>query len=93
MEGNKLAVKSFAFAAGVVWGAGVLVVGLVNLKFPGYGQAFLNLASSIYPGYDAVASLKSVLVGTGYGLVDGAIGGALLAWLYNGCVGSGCCKK
>ena len=92
MEGNKLAVKSVAFAAGVVWGASILVVGIINLKFPGYGQAFLNLADSIYPGYHAAASLKSVLVGTGYGVVDGAIGGALFAWLYNRCAG-GCCKK
>jgi hypothetical protein len=43
--------------------------------------------SSIYPGYE-VGGFGSVVVGAGYGLVDGAIAGLILAWLYNAAAGS-----
>ncbi len=39
--------------------------------------------ASFHPGYDATASFGQVIVGTLYGLVDGAVGGAIVAWLYN----------
>jgi hypothetical protein len=39
--------------------------------------------ASVYPGYTGEPSFGQVIVGTLYGLVDGAIGGALIAWLYN----------
>jgi hypothetical protein len=37
----------------------------------------------MYPGYEPGPGIGSVLTGTLYGLVDGAIGGAVFAWLYN----------
>jgi hypothetical protein len=56
---------------------------MANLLWPPYGGAFLELMSSVYPGYRAAASLGNVIVGTLYAVVDGAIGGALFAWVYN----------
>ncbi len=41
--------------------------------------------ASLYPGYTATASFGQVLVGTLYGVVDGAAAGAVFAWLYNFC--------
>lgn len=79
----KLSVKGFALTCGLLWGGGLLFVGLVELAVPGYGSAFLELADSIYPGFDNSHTLFSVLIGTGYGLIDGAIAGAIFAWLYN----------
>ena len=79
----KLDVKGMAITLGLVWGAAVLVVGIANLIWPNYGQAFLELVASIYPGYTAGASVGQLIVGTLYGLVDGAVGGAVIAWLYN----------
>lgn len=81
----KLNVKAMALAAGVLWGLALLLVGLANLVWEGYGVDFLELAASVYPGYTGAASLWQVIVGTLYGLVDGAIAGAVLAWLYNLC--------
>jgi len=78
----KLRVKPFAFAAGILWALAVLFTGLVQLANPDYGLAFLEMTASIYPGY-AIGGFGSVIVGTLYALVDGAVGGALLAWLYN----------
>lgn len=79
----KLSLKGFTITCGLLWGGAVLMVGLANVVWPTYGVAFLQLCSSIYPGYHANPTLGSVLVGTGYALVDGAIGGAIFAWIYN----------
>ena len=79
----RLSIKAFTFAAALLWAGGIFCVGLANLAFPTYGSHFLTLISSIYPGYHATRSFGEVLVGTGYGLVDGGAGGFFLAWLYN----------
>lgn len=85
----KLNVFALSAAGAILWGASVLLVSLANLAWPPYGGAFLNLAASIYPGYQPGASAGSVVVGTLYALVDGAVGGAILAWLYNLFAGRG----
>ncbi len=79
----KLSWKSLAFAVGVGWGGCVLLLGILNLIWPSYGVAMLDLARSLYPGYADAVGFGGVLVGTLYALVDGAIAGAILAWLYN----------
>ena len=61
----------------------MFLVSLANMIWPSYGQTFLDLMASLYPGYRATASIWHVIVGTLYGLVDGAICGAVFAWLYN----------
>ncbi len=81
----KLSVKGLALGSAITWGLAVLFVGLVNLGWPSYGTAFLQLISSIYPGYHAQASLGNVIVGTLYAVLDGAIGGVFFGWLYNLC--------
>jgi len=65
------------------WGAAILVVASANFFWPTYGRAFLELAASIYPGYDPSPAIGSIITGTLYGLVDGAIAGAVFGWLYN----------
>ncbi|MGW8269422.1 MAG: hypothetical protein ACWGNS_03110 [Burkholderiales bacterium] len=79
----KFDIKSLALTAGLFWGAAILIVALANLIWPPYGRAFLDLSASIYPGYRPGTGFGSVITGTLYALVDGAICGALIAWLYN----------
>jgi hypothetical protein len=80
----KLCVKGLAITLGLVWGVlGMLLVGLCNLIWPSYGVAFLEVMASLYPGYHATASFGQVIVGTMYGVVDGAVAGAVFAWVYN----------
>ncbi len=80
----RLNVKAMAILVALFWGILVMfLVGMGNLIWPGYGQAFLDLMASLYPGYKATASFGQVIVGTFYGMLDGAICGALFAWLYN----------
>ena len=65
------------------WGVAILIVASANLIWPTYGRAFLELAASIYPGYHPSPAIGSIITGTLYGLVDGAIAGAVFGWLYN----------
>jgi len=80
----KLNVKAMALSLALIWGVlAMFLPGMANLIWPGYGQAFLDLMASVYPGYQATASFGQVIVGMLYGAVDGAVCGALFAWLYN----------
>ena len=79
----KISVVGMALAVGLLWGGGVAFVALLHLADPTYGTAFLNAVSSIYPGFHGATSLADAIAGILYGLIDGAFGGALLAFLYN----------
>jgi TRAP-type mannitol/chloroaromatic compound transport system permease large subunit len=79
----KFSTKGLALASGILWGLAMLVTGLANLIWGNYGQQFLQTMSSVYPGYHATRSIAEVVVGTLYGAVDGFVGGAVFAWLYN----------
>jgi hypothetical protein len=65
------------------------LVGLANLIWESYGVALLELASSVYPGYDGPDGIWSVTVATLYAAVDGAVCGAIFGWLYNWAAGRG----
>ena len=75
--------KALAITGAVLVGGTMLVAGVANLLATGYALTLLDLAASIYPGYHGPAGIGSVLVVTLYGLVDGAIGGWIVGWLYN----------
>jgi hypothetical protein len=79
----KLDVKALALASAIVWGACVFLVALVNLFCGSYGQHFLEFLSSFYIGYHATRSIPELILVTVYAFLDGLIGGAVLAWLYN----------
>lgn len=79
----RLDTKAMAIAFGTLWGACVLLAGVANMIWHGYGQAFLQLCASIYPGYHPGTGMGSVVIGTIYALIDGVVGGAIFGWLYN----------
>jgi len=70
-------------ASAILWGVAMLGMGLANLIWANYGELFLQMMASAYPGYHATRSIAEVIVGTLYGTVDGLVGGAVFAWLYN----------
>ena len=76
-------VLALSLTSGLIWGALILIVASAHAIWPSYGGAFLDLASSIYSGYDPSPGIGSIVIGTLYGVVDGAIGGAIFGWLYN----------
>jgi hypothetical protein len=89
----KLSVGALAATSALLWGGAVLCMGIANAMWPSYGNAFLQMVASVYPGYTAGASAGQIAVGTGYALVDGGVGGAIFAALYNWfACGCGRCK-
>jgi hypothetical protein len=87
----KLNARAMAMATGLIWGGGLLLTGVAAVTLGGegdyYGKDFLLMVASVYPGYRGVPEIGDVLLGTGIGLVDGAVAGFLLASIYNMCAG------
>ena len=78
----KLSVAALAKTCALLMGAAVFLTGVANLIWPPYGKAFLDVFASLYPGC-VPSGAGDVVLMTAYALADGAISGALLAWLYN----------
>ncbi len=76
----KLDVKAFAVTCGLLLGLGLFLATwwIILLDGPSDRMTFIG---QIYRGY-ALNGVGS-LVGLVWGLVDGAIGGTVFAWLYN----------
>ncbi len=81
--------RALAVAGALLTGGALFFFGLLNQAFPGYAASALEVVASVYPGYEGPGGFGAVLTATLYGLVDGAVGGWLLAWLYNLAAGSG----
>lgn len=79
----RLHTTALSLTAGVIWAAAIFLVALANMIWPTYGDAFLAMTASIYPGYEASSTIGSVIIGTVFGFIDGAVGGAVFGWLYN----------
>ncbi len=76
----KLNVRAFALAFGIWWGGGVFLLAWWIMAVGGQadGPTFLE---RVYIGY-AYTPLGSV-IGLMWGFVDGLVGGAIFALLYN----------
>jgi ABC-type nitrate/sulfonate/bicarbonate transport system permease component len=79
----KLNLKALALTAGILWALALFLTGMTSLIWPGYGEAFLKMMASVYPGYHASGSIGDVIVGTLYAFLDGVIFGLVFGWLYN----------
>jgi ABC-type nitrate/sulfonate/bicarbonate transport system permease component len=79
----KLDLKALSLTSGILWALALFLTGIFNLIWPGYGEAFLRLMASIYPGYHAAHSLGDLIVGTLYAFLDGVICGFVFGLLYN----------
>lgn len=80
----KLRVIRLGITSCIVWGGLVFLAALANLVFSGYGEAFLKVIDSIYPGYHmGLWGFGGVIVATLYAALDGFIAGIIFAWLYN----------
>lgn len=79
----RLSPKSLAITLALLWGGGILCVGLINLARPTYGLPFLEMMSSVYPWFHGSRTIGDLAIGTIDGIVDGAVGGFIFAWVYN----------
>lgn len=80
----KLHTLAFGLACGILWGIGVLLMGLLA-AMTGYGIAFVDFLGDFYRGYDPTP--MGSFIGLLWGFADGALGGVIFSWLYNSLVG------
>ena len=76
----KLCLKSFALACGIFWGLSVFCLAWWLIIREGV-DANPTALGRIYPGF-SITPVGS-FIGLAWGFLDGAIGGAIFAWLYN----------
>ncbi len=77
---KQIDVKSCALAFGCTWAAFVFFHGLCVWLF-GWGTELQAVVSSLYIGFSP--GLLGSVIGAIWGFLDGAIFGALAAWIYN----------
>jgi hypothetical protein len=82
----KLNTKAFALACAVIWGLGLFVLTWWIIAFDG-ATGDPTIIGRVYRGY-TISPLGS-FIGLVWGLVDGLLGGAIFAWLYNVLAGRG----
>ena len=76
----KLNIKAFALASGLMWGFGLFCLTWWIIAFDGSTRE-ATLIGQVYRGFN-ISPIGS-LIGLVWAFADGAIGGAILAWLYN----------
>jgi len=76
----KLNIKAFALAFGLIWGLGLFCLTWWIIAFDG-ATGETTIIGQVYRGFN-ISPIGS-LIGLVWALADGAIGGAIFAWLYN----------
>lgn len=76
----RLNIRAFALSCGLIWGFGLFVLTWWVMLFEGATHDLLFFGH-LYRGYSV--SVAGSVIGFFWGLVDGFIGGAVFAWLYN----------
>jgi hypothetical protein len=82
-ECGDLSIKGLVLTGAIMWGGAIAGIALLNWEFPSYAVGFLSVVDSIYPGYHAGQGFWSIVIGTLYATVDGAVAGAIFGWFYN----------
>lgn len=76
---EKLSVKGLAVGLGVSWSVCMLFAGWVSIF--GWCTKFVEVMASVYIGLKP--SFIGGVIGALWGFIDGAIGGAIIAFVYN----------
>ncbi len=76
----KLNVRAFALACGIIWSIGLFLLTWWIIFFEG-ATGEPTIIGRVYRGY--TVSPAGSVIGFFWALIDGAIGGAIFAWLYN----------
>jgi hypothetical protein len=76
---GKLNVKALAVALGASWAICVLFVGWASMF--GWGTKFVDMMAAVYIGF--APTFLGAVIGAIWAFIDGAIGGAIIAFVYN----------
>lgn len=73
--------KALALTLGILWSLSLLAVSLIALVSTDYLHNITDFFSTLYLGYDL--SFTGIMTGMVWAFIDAAIGGLVVAWLYN----------
>ena len=76
---EKLNIKALAVAIGALWAFSVLL--LAWMAAFGWGREMVTVLASLYLGY--APTFLGGIIGAVWAFIEGAIAGAIIAWLYN----------
>ena len=76
----KLNVKAFALTFALIWGLGLFILTWWIIAFDG-ATSEITFIGRLYRGY-SISPVGSI-IGLVWASIDGLIGGAMFAWLYN----------
>ncbi len=76
----KISPMAFGLSLGILWALSVVIISLLGMYFS-YGLSVVSFLSSVYLGYEL--TVIGIIIGAGWSFLDGFIGGALIAFLYN----------
>jgi len=76
----KLDVKAFAITCAVIWGLGLFALTWWIIAFDG-ATGEVTLIGRLYRGYNI--SPGGSVIGLLWAVLDGFVGGAVFAWVYN----------
>ena len=76
----KLNIKTFALTCSLIWGFGLFALTWWIMAFEGQ-TGEVTFIGKIYRGF-SITPLGS-LIGLGWALADGFVGGLIFSWLYN----------
>ena len=74
-----LSVTKFGIAGGITWALGVLLLGLLGTY--GVKTPLIGAIGTLYIGYSA--TILGSIIGAIWAFIDGFIGCAIFAWIYN----------
>ncbi len=89
-NGCRLSPLALGLSIGVIWALSVVFIAILNITL-GYGVGFISAVGSVYIGY--TATIMGIIIGAAFALIDGIIGGVLIAWFYNIFSKCNCCSK
>lgn len=79
----KVSALALGLTLGVLWGLAMGLIGIAHAIYPEYGREFFAFMGSIYPGMSSAGTLLNIVVAVVYGVVDGFLGGYVMAAVYN----------
>jgi hypothetical protein len=85
----KLNITAFSLTSGIILGLGIFIMTWWVIAFEGATGASTPIGA-VYRGYNI--SPSGSIIGLIWGAVDGLIGGAIFAWVYNA-IGERCASS
>lgn len=79
----KVSALALGLTLGTLWGLAMCMIGIAHAIYPDYGREFFAFMGSIYPGMSNAGTVLNTVVAVVYGIVDGFLGGYLMAVVYN----------